>query len=155
VVRDYLLAHGATPEDLAWFEEHGSSEGCICGNDYYEGSEKEVAADGSFRGGVRLGYYGVGRQYCERLGVPIMLAETNMDGEGAVDWLLRQWTDVTRLRDEGVPIRGFIWYGFVNHVDWDSTLTRNDGRENTCGLVSLERVPNATHEAYRRLIASL
>lgn len=155
-VRDHLLANGATAADLAWFESHGSSEGCICGNDYYEVSEKEVAADGSLRDcGVRLGYYGIGRQYHERLRVPIMLAETNMEGERAVDWLLRQWTDVQRLRDEGVPIRGFIWYGFVNHVDWDSALTRNDGRENTCGLVSLERVPNATHEAYRQLIASL
>lgn len=156
VVRDYLLGSGASEDELAWFEEHGSSDGCICGNDHYHGNEKEVAADGSLRDcGVRLGYYGLARQYQARLGVPIMLAETNMDGEGAVDWLHRQWTDVLRLRREGVPIRGFIWYGFVNHVDWDSGLTRNDGRENTCGLVSLKRVPNATHEAYRRLIASL
>jgi beta-glucosidase/6-phospho-beta-glucosidase/beta-galactosidase len=155
-VRDYLLANGATAEDLAWFVAHGSDAGCIAGNDYYEVSEKEVDADGRLHDcGVRLGYYQIGRQYHERLGVPIMLAETNMDGDRAVDWLLRQWTDAIRLRDEGVPIRGFIWYGFVNHVDWDSTLTRNDGRENTCGLVGLDRRPNATHAAYRQLIAGL
>ena len=156
LVRDYLLAHGASDDELAWFREHGSDAGCIAGNDYYDVSEKEIGADGSPSDrGVRLGYYHLARQYHERLGVPIMLAETNMAGDGAVDWLLRQWTDVIRLRDDGVPIRGFIWYGFVNHVDWDSTLTRNDGRENACGLVGLDRQPNATHAAYRDLIASL
>jgi beta-glucosidase/6-phospho-beta-glucosidase/beta-galactosidase len=156
VVRDYVLANGGSEEELAWFEEHGSDAGCIAGNDYYAVSEKEVLADGTLVDcGVRAGYYRVGREYHERLGVPIMLAETNMEGDGAVAWLHRVWTDAIRLRDDGVPIRGFVWYGFVNHVDWDSTLTRNDGRENTCGLVSLQRVPNATYAAYRQLIEGL
>jgi beta-glucosidase/6-phospho-beta-glucosidase/beta-galactosidase len=155
-VRDYLLGNGATEADLAWFRTHGSDAGCIAGNDYYDVSEKEVGADGTLVDrGVRLGYYHLARQYQERLGVPVMLAETNKEGGEAVDWLLRQWTDTVRLRDEGLPIRGFIWYGFVNHVDWDSGLTRNDGRENSCGLVGLDRRPNATHAAYRQLIASL
>ena len=156
VVRAYVLDNGGTEEELDWFEAHGSDAGCIAGNDYYAVSEKEVLADGSLHdAGVRAGYYRVGREYHDRLGVPIMLAETNMEGDGAVDWLHRIWTDAIRLRDDGVPIRGFIWYGFVNHVDWDSGLTRNQGRENTCGLVSLERVPNATHAAYAELIAGL
>jgi beta-glucosidase/6-phospho-beta-glucosidase/beta-galactosidase len=156
VVRDYVLANGGSKDELAWFQEHGSDAGCIAGNDYYAVSEKEVLADGTLVDcGVRAGYYRVGREYHERLRVPIMLAETNMEGDGAVAWLHRVWTDAIRLRDDGVPIRGFVWYGFVNHVDWDSTLTRNDGRENTCGLVSLERVPNATHAAYRQLIEGL
>ena len=156
VVRAYVLDNGGTEEELDWFEAHGSDAGCIAGNDYYAVSEKEVLADGSLHdAGVRAGYYRVGREYHDRLGVPIMLAETNMEGDGAVDWLHRIWTDAIRLRDDGVPIRGFIWYGFVNHVDWDSGLTRNDGRENTCGLVSLERVPNPTHAAYSELIAGL
>jgi beta-glucosidase len=155
-VRDFLVANGASEDDIAWFREHGSDAGCIAGNDYYDVSEKEVAGDGSLIDcGVRLGHYHLGRQYQERLGMPVMLAETNMAGDEAVDWLLRQWTDVIRLRDEGVPIRGFVWYGFVNHVDWDSALTRNDGRENACGLVGLDRRPNATHAAYRELIAGL
>lgn len=155
-VRAYLLEHGADEGELAWFEANGSEAGCIAGNDYYDVSEKEVLADGTLVDcGVRVGYHALGRTYHERLGVPIMLAETNQEGDGAVDWLHRIWTDAIRLRDEGVPIRGFVWYGFVNHVDWDSSLTRNDGRENTCGLVSLDRVPNATHAAYRRLVESL
>lgn len=156
IVRDHLLANGATRADLAWFRAHGSRAGAICGNDYYETSEVEILADGSRRRcGVRLGYYHLAKQYHDRLGVPIMHAETNHEGERAVDWLHEQWTDAVRLRRDGIPIRGFTWYGLVNHVDWDSALTRNDGRENACGLVDLARRPNPVFHAYRRLIETL
>ncbi|MDQ6709140.1 MAG: family 1 glycosylhydrolase [Candidatus Dormibacteraeota bacterium] len=154
VVADYLLHHGATKDELRWFEHNGSDAGCIAGNDYYDVSEKEVHADGRHKdAGERLGYYFLAKQYHERLGVPIMHAETNAE-VNAVDWLQRQWTATMRLRDEGYPIRGFTWYGFVNHVDWDTALRENNGRENACGLVTLGRVPNATHKAYRAIIAA-
>jgi hypothetical protein len=80
-----------------------------------------------------------------------MHSETNMAGPGAVTWLQEQWAAVAQLR-KTVPVRGFTWYGFVNHVDWDTELQEDNGRENDCGLVSLARVPNATAGAYRRLI---
>jgi beta-glucosidase len=153
IAANHLLAYGATDADLAWFGERGSTDGAICGNDYYANSEIEHLADGSVRRpGVRLGYYHLARQYHDRLGVPVMHAETNAEEPGAVDWLTRQWTDVLRLRREGFPIRGFTWYGLINHVDWNSTLIRNEGRENRCGLVDLERRPNPAFDAYRRLI---
>jgi beta-glucosidase/6-phospho-beta-glucosidase/beta-galactosidase len=155
-VRDFLLANGARPADLDWFAAHGSRDGAICGNDYYARSEVELSADRSERRRrVRLGYYHLAKQYHERLGVPIMHAETNAEGAGAVDWLHEQWTDALRLRREGVPIRGFTWYGLVNHVDWDSALTRDEGRENACGLVDLNRRPNPAYHAYRELIETL
>jgi hypothetical protein len=153
LAEQHLIVNGATDADLAWFRDHGSTDGAICGNDYYAASEVEHMGDGSRRqSGVRLGYYHLARQYHERLGVPVMHAETNAEEPSAVDWLVRQWTDVLRLRREGFPIRGFTWYGLVNHVDWDSTLTRDDGRENRCGLVDLQRQPNPVYHAYRRLV---
>jgi beta-glucosidase/6-phospho-beta-glucosidase/beta-galactosidase len=154
-VRKYLLDNGISTSELAWLESHGSDANCIAGNDYYATSEKDVEADGSVHvARNRLRYARLGKQYYERLGVPLMHAETNMAGEGAVGWLKEQWNEVKRLRDE-VPVRGFTWYGFVNHVDWDTELLEDNGHENTCGLVSLDRVPNATHAAYRELIRSL
>jgi len=149
----HLLAHGATESELAWFGEHGTRAGAICGNDYYATSEVEHGTDGPPRpSGVRLGYYHLARQYHERLGVPVMHAETNAEEPGAGEWLTKQWTDVLRLRREGFPIRGFTWYGLVNHVDWDSTLTRDEGTENPCGLVDLQRRPNPVFHVYRRLL---
>jgi hypothetical protein len=154
IVADDFIKRGAERDELRWFERNGSDAGCIVGNDYYEGSEKEVGAAGREEDpGERLGYYFLAKQYHERLGIPIMHAETNRE-EAAVEWLERQWTAVKQLKDEGYPIRGFTWYGFVNHVDWDTALRENNGRENACGLVSLDRVPNATHAAYRAIIAA-
>jgi beta-glucosidase/6-phospho-beta-glucosidase/beta-galactosidase len=154
-LRRYLLENGIGTEELAWLESHGSDVNCIAGNDYYATSEKEVGPSGALRPARNpLGYAQLGRQYYERLGVPLMHAETNIAGAGAVAWLRQQWAEVQRLR-EAVPVRGFTWYGFVNHVDWDTELLEDNGRENTCGLVSLDRVPNATHAAYQELIRQL
>ena len=154
VVARHLLAYGATRDELGWFEQVGSDANWIVGNDYYATSEMQVGADGRIRSsGVRLGYYELAHQYHDRLGLPLMHTETNADGRGAAAWLESQWTDILRLRQEGFPIRGFTWYGLVNHVDWDSTLTVDNGRENTCGLVSLARRPNATYRRFRELAA--
>lgn len=151
IVTRHLRGHGVSPDDLRWFERHGSDENWIAGNDYYATSEMMVGADGQLRSsGVRLGYHELAHQYHDRLRVPIMHTETNSEGDGAEAWLDAQWTDILRLRGEGFPIRGFTWYGLVNHVDWDSTLTIDAGRENACGLVSLDRRPTAM---YRRFAA--
>jgi beta-glucosidase/6-phospho-beta-glucosidase/beta-galactosidase len=151
---DHLLAHGASPRELAWFERHGSDAGTIVGTDYYAGSEREARADGSLgRADTRLGYHRLAKQYHERLGRPIMHAETNAEGDAAIDWLMGQWADVTQLRRESVPIRGFTWYGFVDHVDWDTALREDNGRQNRCGLVGLDRRPHPVHAVFRRLVA--
>ncbi len=155
VMRHHLLDHGATNEELAWFERHGSEDAWIVGNDYYETSEQQVDGAGRIRtSGMRLGYYELARQYHDRLARPIMHTETNRSGAAAGAWLDLQWTDVLRLRADGIPIRGFTWYGLVNHVDWDSTLTRDDGRENRCGLVTLARRPNARYAAFAAIAAA-
>jgi beta-glucosidase/6-phospho-beta-glucosidase/beta-galactosidase len=155
VVADYLLRHGARRDELGWFELHGDDTRCIAGNDYYAACEQEVLADGSRRtAGERLGYYHLARQYQKRLGVPIMQMETNAAGGDSVEWLTRQWTDTVRLLQDGVPIRGFIWYGFVNHVDWDTSLRQDNGHEDPLGLVDLGRRPTPTWDAYRAIIDS-
>jgi beta-glucosidase/6-phospho-beta-glucosidase/beta-galactosidase len=151
-VHRYLVDNGIERSELNWFEAHGSDAGCIAGNDYYATSEKDVEPNGTQHPAFQpLGYAKLGRQYYERLRVPLMHSETNMAGPGAVTWLQEQWAAVAQLR-KTVPVRGFTWYGFVNHVDWDTELQEDNGRENDCGLVSLARVPNATAGAYRRLI---
>jgi beta-glucosidase/6-phospho-beta-glucosidase/beta-galactosidase len=153
VVADYLLANGAGRDELRWFERNGSDSNHIAGNDYYAACEKEVLVDGSLREcGERSGYYALALQYQRRLGVPIMHMETNNGEADAVDWFHRQWTDVVRLRREGVPIRGFTWYGFVNHVDWDTALRERNGHENALGLVNLRREPMPLWETYRAII---
>ena len=150
----WLGKYGIGDDRLAWFAEHGSSANCIIGHDYYRGNEWLVAPDGSTshaRESHRLGYARLARQYHDRYGLPFMLTETNTAGQRATGWLAEVWNDALAVRAEGLPIRGFCWYGFIDHVDWDSGLRRNLGRRNSCGLVDLDRRSHRVGEEYRRL----
>lgn len=150
---DWLRRNGMTDARLAWFAEHGSSAGCIIGHDYYRGNERVVDADGRVRraGARRRGFKALARDFSQRYHLPFMLSETNIAGTHAPGWLAEVWNDALDLRQEGLPIRGFCWYGFVDHVDWDSALTRDRGHVNTCGLVGLDRRAHASGELYRQL----
>lgn len=151
-VRGWLGRHGMTDARLAWFEETGSDQGCIVGLDYYRGNEWRVRADG--RTGParrRRGFARLAREYHDRLSLPFMLSETNIEGPMTGRWLAEIWDDALRLREDGLPIRGVCWYGFVDHVDWDTALTRDRGRVNHCGLVGLDRRPHPWGLTYRGL----
>jgi beta-glucosidase/6-phospho-beta-glucosidase/beta-galactosidase len=81
-----------------------------------------------------------------------MHTETNRDGTRATLWLWKQWMNLLRLRDDGVPIIGFTWYGLIDMKDWDSALTRPRGHVNRVGLYSLKRRPRKVAHEYRRLL---
>lgn len=152
VVVDWLAANGIGEERLAWFAANGSTEGCIVGHDYYAGNEWVVAADGAMRQATeRQGYAALAREYHAHLGLPFMLSETNFEGPDAPDWLAETWNAALGLRLEGLPIRGYCWYGFIDHVDWDTCLREPNGRQNPCGLVGLDRRPHPVGERYQAL----
>ena len=148
----WLAANGLDAQRLDWFAANGSSAGCIVGHDFYAGNEWLIDADGSAR--LRddpAGYVGQAREYHDHFGLPFMLSETNAEGVGAEGWLATVWNDALALRDAGLPIRGVCWYGFVDHVDWDSALREDAGRANHCGLVGLDRKTHPVGERYREL----
>jgi beta-glucosidase/6-phospho-beta-glucosidase/beta-galactosidase len=150
-VVEWLAQGGLDEGRLGWFAEHGSSGGCIVGHDYYA---NEWLVDSTGRKEPltpRRGYAAVAREHHARMGLPFMLAETNWEGTAAPAWLARTWNDALQLRDEGLPIRGYTWYGFVDHVDWDTALREENNRPNACGLVDLDRRPHAVGEQFRAL----
>ena len=152
-VERWLLTNGMASRTLDWFAEHGTSSGCIVGHDYYRGNEWRVRSNGSIRfaGRHRRGYLALAREHHARYGMPFMLTETNTGGSVASSWLAEVWNDALTLRAEGLPIRGFCWYGLIDHVDWDSGLTRARGRVNHCGLAGIDRRPHRVGSLYRDL----
>ena len=86
-----------------------------------------------------------------------MHTETNLwEGPGrdeAVNWLWKEWANVLRVRNDGVPIVGFTWYSLTDQVDWDSALRENNGRLNPVGLYDLNRNIRPVGTANQRLIA--
>src|SRR5687768_637135 len=153
-VVEWLRTNGLGEDRLAWYAANGSADGCIVGHDYYIGNEWMVDAAGDTRPATadeRQGYAALAREYHAHFGLPFMLSETNIEGDVAPAWLARTWNDTLQLRLEGLPIRGYTWYGFIDHVDWDSCLREDAGRANACGLVDLDRRAHPVGDLYRSL----
>lgn len=150
---DYLLENGMTKEEYHWFEQNQVMARCIMGNDYYMTNEHLVLPNGTTTSaGDVFGYYVITHQYYSRYRLPIMHTETNMKMPGSEQWLWKQWANLHRLIQDGVPIVGFTWYSLTHQVDWDTALREDNGRIHEVGLYDLERKEMPVGHAYRRLI---
>ena len=137
----YLMDNGMSPADYDWFRANHVKGRCIMGNDYYDTNEHLVKADGSvIPSGEVLGYYVITHQYFARYRLPVMHTETNTkDSQLAPRWLWKEWANVHRLKQDGVPIIGFTWFSLTDQIDWDSALREKNGRVDECGLYDLSR----------------
>lgn len=153
---EYLLDHGMTRHDYHWFLENGlwAKHHCVMGNDYYVTNEHLVQEDGRVEpSGELFGYYTITRQYFDRYHLPVMHTETNlMDADKAPAWLWKEWHNMLRLKQDGVPIIGFTWYSLTDQVDWDVALREYNGTVNPLGLYDLDRNIRPVGEAYRKLV---
>jgi beta-glucosidase len=155
---EYLLANGMSREEYGWFLTHRLKQHCILGNDYYITNEHRVYADGdSVSSGEVFGYSEITRQYYDRYGLPVMHTETNLKegetGQEAVQWLWKEWANVLRIRNVGIPTVGFTWYSLTDQVDWDTALREQNGNVVPLGLYDLDRNIRAVGLAYKKLIA--
>ena len=153
---EFLMDNGMTREEYHFFLGRRLKPHCIMGNDYYVTNEHRVHADGT-RGpsGEVFGYDEITRQYYQRYGLPVMHTETNSDDDAkgsAVFWLWKEWANVLRLRNDGVPIVGFTWYSLTDQVDWDIAIREQRGQVNPRGLFDLDRNVRPVGEADRQLI---
>jgi beta-glucosidase len=150
----YLLASGMTAAEYNWFREQRDLRShCIMGTDYYITNEHVLRDDGTTIGaGDVYGYYVITRQYFDRYRLPVMHTETNRVSHDAIEWLWKEWMNLLRLREDGVPIIGFTWYGLLDMKDWDSALTKVRGHINKVGLYSLDRRPRKVALEYRKLV---
>ena len=86
-----------------------------------------------------------------------MHTETNLNegpkGTEAVDWLWKEWANVLRVRNTGVPMVGFTWFSLTDQVDWDSALREPNGNVNPLGLYDLDRNIRKVGQAYRQIIS--
>jgi len=154
---EYLMDHGMTRGEYHFFLHHNLKHHCLMGNDYYVTNEHRVEKDGSTASsGEIFGYAEITRQYYQRYRLPVMHTETNLAqgarGDEAVLWLHKQWANVLRVRNDGMPMVGFTWYSLTDQVDWDTALREPNGHVNPLGLFDLERRIRPVGEAYRQLI---
>ncbi len=155
---EYLMDNGMTREEYHFFLDNHLKHHCIMGNDYYVTNEHRVSPDGNCRcAGEVFGYDEITVQYYDRYLLPVMHTETNLrqgpKGDEAVNWLWKEWANVLRVRNKGVPIVGFTWYSLTDQVDWDTALREPNGHVNALGLYDLNREIRPVGEAYKKLIA--
>jgi beta-glucosidase/6-phospho-beta-glucosidase/beta-galactosidase len=156
---EYLMDNGMTRQEYHFFLDNHLKHHCIMGNDYYITNEHRVDADGlCCASGEIFGYSVITNMYYQRYQLPVMHTETNTyqgpKGNEAVNWLWKEWANVLRVRNDGVPIVGFTWYSLTDQVDWDSALRENNGNVNALGLYDLDRNIRPVGSAYQNLIAS-
>src|SRR3712207_9528783 len=86
-----------------------------------------------------------------------MHTETNLregpKGDEAVHWLWKEWANVLRIRNVGIPTVGFTWYSLTDQVDWDTALREQNGNVNPLGLYDLDRNIRNVGRAYKKLIS--
>ncbi len=142
----WLLRHGVSSGELDWFREHPAPLDVV-GLDHYPHSEHQYrdGPDGGILDETRplaeqLGPGELARQYVERLGRPVLFAETGAPGDDAtkVAWLDRLVEQVRAARADGMPIIGITWWGLIDQVDWGGGLRRYRHAIDPTGLYALE-----------------
>ena len=154
---EYLMDNGMTRDEYHFFLDNNLKHHCIMGNDYYITNEHRVFEDGSIQpSGEIFGYHVITSQYYDRYQLPVMHTETNLKqgphGNEAVHWLWKEWANVLRVRNDGLPIVGFTWFSLTDQVDWDTGLRENNNHVNPLGLYDLDRNIRPVGKAYKKII---
>jgi beta-glucosidase/6-phospho-beta-glucosidase/beta-galactosidase len=151
---EYLTDNGMSRDEYHWFFDRQARSHCVMGNDYYFTNETMVGRDGTLSAsGEILGYYPITHQYFSRYRLPVMHTETNcLGGVDPVRWLRKEWANVHRLKQDGVPLVGFTWYSLQDQVDWNTGLRENNGHVDELGLCDLDRNIRPVGYAYKHLI---
>jgi beta-glucosidase len=154
---EYLADNGMTRDEYHFFLGNRVKQHCVMGNDYYVTNEHRVFADGSSQAsGEVFGYDGITWQYYDRYRLPVMHTETNFRqgerGDEAVFWLWKEWANLLRVRNDGIPVVGFTWYSLTDQVDWDTALCEKNGHVDPLGLYDLDRRIRPVGEAYKKIV---
>jgi beta-glucosidase/6-phospho-beta-glucosidase/beta-galactosidase len=153
---EYLMDNGMTRQEYHWYMNRARAlrPYCVMGNDYYVTNEHLVRRTGPIRpAGEIFGYYVITRQYYERYKLPVMHTETNLaEPDRAAWWLWKEWSNMVRLKEDGVPIIGFTWYSLTDQMDWDTSLREDNHNVNPLGLYDLDRKIRPVGEAYKKLV---
>ena len=150
----YCLDNGLTRQELDWFMAGEPPGYQVMGNDYYGRNERIIKPNGDWCSAEDvLGWYTMTRQYYERYRKPVFHTETNtLNAHDAECWLWKQWVNVLRMRQDGVPVVGFTWYSLLDQLDWDIALAEKRLTVNPCGLYDLDRKIRPVGESYQMMI---
>lgn len=122
----WVLKHGITENDLAWFAEHAIELPLIGINLYPMFTKKIVtrSAGGRFR--IKMEYaegslvQDLSRLYSRRYDSPLFVSETASVGsvKKRAEWLTSSIAATKATRAEGIPLVGYTWWPLFALVTW-------------------------------------
>jgi beta-glucosidase len=169
-LRSWLIEHGATDADLAWFGEHAIDLPVIGMNMYPMYTQKRILRDEAGRLRVRMPSGSpdlvsrLGRLYYERYGVPLFISETASLGSirRRQAWLDGSVAATRELREDGIPVFGYTWWPLFALVAWAYRQGRRPPAAYLAQMglwdldadpnAGLRRVPTPLVDAYRALV---
>jgi beta-glucosidase/6-phospho-beta-glucosidase/beta-galactosidase/glycosyltransferase involved in cell wall biosynthesis len=146
---DWLTSFGFSELDLDYLRTDPQLPDVI-GLDYYPHSDWQLEMyNGQMRqrrADAPQGIYGVSKEVYDRYGLPLMVTETSIDGQPIAReiWLQTMVDQIKQLREEGIPMRGLIWWPLFDQIDWDGALTHRIGKIHHVGLFNLTRLSDGT-----------
>jgi beta-glucosidase/6-phospho-beta-glucosidase/beta-galactosidase len=117
----------------------------VLGLDYYAHNEWHFTDGPGLRPSPKpFGIAELARQYYERYQMPLVIGETNIRGLATdrANWLKHTLEQCEIARGNGVPIRGYCWFPFIDSLDWDSLLARCDRHIDPVGVYWLDEELN-------------
>ena len=146
----YLLANGASPDELAWFAANPCPPDTIGANYYvtsdrlldhrleryppetYGGNGRERYADiAAVRAAPPLasGFASLLERYWAQYERPVALTEVHMacTREEQLRWLAEAWNGTKEASLDGVPVRAMCVWSLLGAYDWNRLVTDNVG----------------------------
>ena len=145
----WLTGYGLSELDLHYFRTHPQAPD-VLGLDYYPHCdwqlERHSAGVRQKRADSPAGLYAIADGFWQRYGLPLMVTETSIEGKpiNREIWLDQIVDDCARLRADGVPMLGVVWWPVIDHLDWDGAMTHRVGKLHEVGLFHLKRQPDGT-----------
>ena len=148
-MRRYLMCHGATAAELAWFEEHATSPDVVAG-DYYITSDRHLDDDIASYPGVHVGgndrhryvdvatsgtaawepgFEAVLHRMWTRYGRPVAIGEVHINGtrEAQLRWSRSCWDAAVRAEAAGVPVTAVTFWALLGTFDWNDLCRSQRG----------------------------
>lgn len=123
------------------------------------GHPQEHAVEGLVPSHRPRGLAALAAEYHDHLGLPMILAETNLRGSTSdrATFLKHTLEQCERARAAGVPLDGYCWFGLLDSLDWSSLLEHCRGDIDPVGVIALDedlrRHRSSMSEAYAQAAA--
>lgn len=149
-LRDYLAAHGFTPQDAEWFRAHATVPDVI-GANYYVTSDRHLdhrvdryhpathGGNGTLHyadveaaraeGALARSHEEVLQEVWHRYRVPVAITEAHLGctREEQLRWLRDAWAGASAARDAGAEVQAVTLWALLGSTDWDSLVTQELG----------------------------